>query len=413
MGSAPSPPKPTDPKVSSAADQQAQTGTAIAQTWMNNPQEFSPFGNISFQRTGTQYTVDAQGKPIEVPTFTRITTLSAPEQAKYEAENEATLRAYNLANQQLGTLSTTLGTPFRGSADTQFNTAAPDAARYQQLGDWNADNYEGYRQRALDTYRQYMQPEIDRQYQARMTELANQGVTLGSEAYSNARREADRAVSDAHLQMLMQAGSEADRAFAIDQARRGDAAQTLSYNNQIAGQRFADEMERINFANALASQQFQKELAERNQPINEMGALLGTGQVNVPQFQQYMPGQIRPTDVAGQYNHYDQMRMAAYQQQLAAHNARMSGLFGLGSAVIGGMFRFSDRRLKTAIRLIGADPRGFAWYAFRYLWDPPGTVREGVMADELAAVIPRAVRRHRSGYLMVDYSLVSAPCPSI
>ena len=91
MGKAPSPPAPTDPKVSSAADQQAQTGTAIAQTWMNNPQQSNPFGSQSFNRTGTQYTVDAQGKQIEVPTFTTKTQFSAAEQEKYDLSNSLIL----------------------------------------------------------------------------------------------------------------------------------------------------------------------------------------------------------------------------------------------------------------------------------------------------------------------------------
>lgn len=47
-------------------------------------------------------------------------------------------------------------------------------------------------------------------------------------------------------------------------------------------------------------------------------------------------------------------------------------------------------------------------WSFRYLWDPPGTQRVGVMAHEVAQVLPAAVHLHPSGYLMVDYSMLPA-----
>lgn len=75
-------------------------------------------------------------------------------------------------------------------------------------------------------------------------------------------------------------------------------------------------------------------------------------------------------------------------------------LGGLGAAG-GGLlpFMLSDRRLKREVRRIGSY-RGTPWYRFAYRWDGPGVVREGVMADEAPE---RAVYRHPSGYLMVDY----------
>ncbi len=63
--------------------------------------------------------------------------------------------------------------------------------------------------------------------------------------------------------------------------------------------------------------------------------------------------------------------------------------------------RPSDRRLKADIERIGALPNGIGLYTFRYAWSEERFV--GVMADEVAAVLPAAVSRHDSGYLMVDY----------
>lgn len=75
---------------------------------------------------------------------------------------------------------------------------------------------------------------------------------------------------------------------------------------------------------------------------------------------------------------------------------------GLGAAAsIGSLFTaFSDRRLKREITPLGENINGTPLYEFAYLWDEPGTVRVGVMADEAPA---HAVHTHPSGFAMVDY----------
>jgi hypothetical protein len=67
------------------------------------------------------------------------------------------------------------------------------------------------------------------------------------------------------------------------------------------------------------------------------------------------------------------------------------------------MFAFSDRALKTDIRTIRHDGKGRRWVAFRYLWDAPGTIREGVIAQEIERTDPQAVADTPFGK-MVDYS---------
>jgi hypothetical protein len=64
------------------------------------------------------------------------------------------------------------------------------------------------------------------------------------------------------------------------------------------------------------------------------------------------------------------------------------------------MVAASDIRVKTDIEPIGK--RGeHNWYRYRYVWDEPGTVREGVMAQEVMHT--GAVSVHPSGYLQVNY----------
>jgi hypothetical protein len=63
----------------------------------------------------------------------------------------------------------------------------------------------------------------------------------------------------------------------------------------------------------------------------------------------------------------------------------------------------SDIRLKTDIEPAG-ERNGHAWYTYRYVWDDVGTVRGGVMAQEVLKTHPEAVITHPLGFLMVDYA---------
>jgi hypothetical protein len=62
----------------------------------------------------------------------------------------------------------------------------------------------------------------------------------------------------------------------------------------------------------------------------------------------------------------------------------------------------SDIRLKRDIAPVGRLAGGIDLYRYRYLWSD--TVHVGVMAHEVAATRPEAVRRGIDGYLRVDYA---------
>jgi hypothetical protein len=82
------------------------------------------------------------------------------------------------------------------------------------------------------------------------------------------------------------------------------------------------------------------------------------------------------------------------------HTGPMVGGGMLGG---GGNIAPSDIRLKTDIVPAG-ERNGHAWYTYRYVWDDVGTVRGGVMAQDVMQTHPEAVITHPLGFLMVDYS---------
>jgi hypothetical protein len=70
----------------------------------------------------------------------------------------------------------------------------------------------------------------------------------------------------------------------------------------------------------------------------------------------------------------------------------------------------SDPRAKQNIVRIGTHPLGIGLYLFDYKLEFQaqwGYLRQfGVMADEVAAVMPEAVFEHADGYRMVDYAML-------
>ena len=68
---------------------------------------------------------------------------------------------------------------------------------------------------------------------------------------------------------------------------------------------------------------------------------------------------------------------------------------------VSGCLPSSDVRLKRDIIPVG-EASGLGLYRYRYLWSDTAYV--GVMAQEVAAVMPEAVQRGADGYLRVDYS---------
>lgn len=146
-------------------------------------------------------------------------------------------------------------------------------------------------------------------------------------------------------------------------------------------------------------QAFAEALATRNQPLNELGALLSGSQVSNPAA---MSSPTPQTGVAGV--DYAGLVQQNYQNQLQASGGAMGGLFGLagtlgGAAIKGGVF--SDRRLKTNIRKVGAFSDGLGRYVWTYIWGGPE--QEGVMADEVARLRPWALGPTVGGYATVDY----------
>jgi hypothetical protein len=76
----------------------------------------------------------------------------------------------------------------------------------------------------------------------------------------------------------------------------------------------------------------------------------------------------------------------------------------------GGMMVASDPAYKENIAQVGTHPAGFGLYLFDYkaeFRDAHGHGRKfGVMADEVAKIVPEAVAVNADGYRSVDYAMI-------
>ena len=335
MGSKSSAPATPDPYATSAAQTQSNQATAQTQAGLNAVNLYTPLGSSVYTPTGA---------PIgsSQPQYNQNINLTPT--------GQQTLQNYQQQQQALGQI----GNQLLPSVTNALGQQQPTATDINNLSQNASNAY--YNQQSA-----YLDPQWETAGNQLHSQLANQGITQQSdpEAYNNAMDAFNR-----------------QKTFAYNQAQQG----AINQGPQNAAQ-----------LQALYTQQ-------QMTPFNELQALMGGSQVQMPQAPQTSPTQVAPTNLAGNvYNSY-QGQLGAYNAGLASQNAMYGGLAQLGGT-LGAAALLSDRRLKSEIVRIGTHPRGFGVYSYRIFGEP----QIGVMADEVEKVLPEAVTTLPSGYKAVYY----------
>lgn len=365
-------PKAPDPYAQAAAQQGAELGAAQGSAIINNPNEQNAYGSVNYTNAGYETIYDAKGNPQYVPRYTRTETLSPDQMKLLGLETQTKGNAGQAAVTGSAKLAEMMKTGIDPSKWQSWQMAnAPGAVRQDQTPTDRAAVEEAMLSRYRET--------AGKQAKADDAQLAARGLNPGSQGYGNVADTRQRAMTDAQLQAFLASGEES-------RASQGayNAAELQKYQ---MGSDYAS------FANQLRQAQQESDTALRSQPINEIASLMGMGQVTVPQFTPFSRQGINAAPV-GQYV------SDAYQNKLAAANAKNQGIFGLGQAAIGAL-PWSDRRLKSDIEPIGIKLAGLPLYQYRI----GGEVQIGVMADETRQLHPDAVRA-RAGFDTVDYGLL-------
>jgi hypothetical protein len=409
-------PDPPNPQATAAAQTATNVSTAVANANLNNVNQVTPQGSLSYNQTGG-YTDPTSGQWI--PQFTATQTFTPTGQATFDQSQQAQLQLASTGNEQAQRLRQQFGTTFDPTSgapaygDVGSLTGAPQAQTtfggggagpmtgfasndptstsfagapsiqqtYEHGSDFSAD-----RQRVEDSLMGRLSPSLQQERNKYEQQLSDQGILYGSPAYDNAMRNYSMQANDARLGVINQAGQEQQRLSdmaqaagefynkgqqqAYEQAKgRGEFANTAAeqqyeqafgrgqFYNAGQQQDFSQQAQRGTFAQAGQAQNFQQaqsafnaanaarqqylseQFALRNQPVNEISALLSGSQVQSPNFLNTGNTTIPTTDVAGLINRNFDQQMAASNQQAATANNIIGGLFGFaGGLGRGGAF---------------------------------------------------------------------------
>ena len=85
--SSPTPPQAPDPVATAAAQQTMNQNTATTQQLLNMTNQVTPDGSLTYNQTGTNSFVGADGKTYSVPQFTAAQTLSPTGQQLQDLNN--------------------------------------------------------------------------------------------------------------------------------------------------------------------------------------------------------------------------------------------------------------------------------------------------------------------------------------
>ena len=412
-------PDPPNPIYTAAAQTGSNVSTAIANANLNNVNQITPQGSLTFGQSGTYNMTDpTTGGQYAIPQFTATQTLSPMGQATFDQQQGAQYNLASLGNEQSARMRQQLASPLTldnapafgdpnslknaPQAQTTFGNAGPVARDFGQTqgqigstfadapdvqrGYQHGDDFSADRQRIEAGLMERLNPSLAIERNKYEQQLADQGIRPGSPAYDNAMRNYSMQANDARLGVIGQGGAEQQRlsemsrlagefgnkaqqqiyeqgkgraefanqaqqqqyeqlfgrgqfANAAQQQDFSQQAARGTFNNAALAQNFGQAQTAFNATNAARQQYLNEQFALRNQPINEISALLSGSQVSQPNFVNPNTSTIANTDVAGMINKNFDQQMAVSNQTAATANNIIGGMFGFaGGLGRGGFF---------------------------------------------------------------------------
>jgi len=280
------PPPPATPDYAGAANATAAGNIDAARiaAAANRVNQVTPYGSLTYEQSGA----DPYGNPMW-----KATTELSPEQKQLlEQQNKISLGLGTTMDKGLDYVNQALAQP--------FDTSKLPAEQIQAG------------QTVQDALMSRLQPTFDKRQAALETQLANQGIARGTEAFTNAQTDLNQARNDAYTQAALQG---------------------------------------MNTGQQARQQALQEQSFLRNEPLNILNAVRSGAQVTGPQFQSVpMQATTQGPDLLGAAQAGYNAQMGQYGQQMnqfnaqnAANSSMMGGLMSLGGAALGapvGTFRF-------------------------------------------------------------------------
>ena len=311
--SGPAAPAAPDPYATAAAQTQQNVDTAIANANLNRINQYTPYGNITYNVTG--YNSDG------TPRYEQTQTLSASGQRQLDIQNalaeklgtfasssvsrvqDAMAKPFDMSKvpAQVGSINTSSLPGFQYSASsTPFDFSIDNAGGIQRnIGDTGSitqgfgpsgsiqqsvdfsgapslpgvTDFSGDRAKVENALYQRATSRLDPRFNQQQSDmeaaLVNQGIAKGSDAYNRELDNFNRSKNDAYSSAINDAitagGAEQSRIFGMGMDARQQAVNEQlnqgTFRNQAQQQQYGQDLGRAQFGNEAQAQRFAQALA--------------------------------------------------------------------------------------------------------------------------------------------------------
>jgi hypothetical protein len=160
-----------------------------------------------------------------------------------------------------------------------------------------------------------LEPSLAKNRVSTETQLINQGLRPGSEAYDNAIKLLGQQENDQRTQAALQG-------IGLD-----TSANAQGYNQALQSGQFGNTAQQQSLAQAITQRQL---------PLNEINALMSGSQIQNPQFQQYTGANVQAAPIANATAQQGAFAQNLYNQDVGTYNQNLAGLYSLGGAAVRG-----------------------------------------------------------------------------
>jgi len=295
---APPAPPPPDYKGAAVAQGEANVEAARLGSKLSNPNMYTPYGTQLISYDGDQPTIRQ--------------TLTPDAQKTLEEQQKVQYQLASLSGKGATLASNVLDKPFSfGGPDVQTSLDLSNVAKMPVNAGMTGQ----------EAIMSRLGPSLARQRTSTETQLINQGLRPGTEAYDNAINLLGQQETDARTQAVLQ-GINLD----------------IGANQQGYGQ----ALESGKFGNTAQQQALAQAIQGRQMPLNEITALMSGSQIQNPQFGAYSGSTVQAAPIFAGTQAQGQYDMTKYAQDVSQANAATAGLYSLGGAALGapkGTFR--------------------------------------------------------------------------
>lgn len=238
---------PAVPNPSDTINQQsaANKDTAIAQSNLNQVNQVTPTGSLTYSTTGT----NPDGTPIRTAT----TALSPAQQAILDKQTTTNSNIGDIAVSESQKLGGLLASPFDANKATE-------------------DNLDNLASARLD-------PALARQQASLEQQLANQGIKPGSEAYNNAMTLNSQSANDARNQLYLTGNNQAYQQALTNRSQPINEILALAGQTQISNPSFQQTPQtgvQPTDAAGITQTAYQNQNAQTSATNNAIGSAVGT-----------------------------------------------------------------------------------------------------------------------------------------